>query len=391
MGKNIGRMQMRVFIEEFTRRLPHMRLVPDQRLDYLPNTSFRGPAQLWVQWDPAQNPERVATTHRLSAGPFYIGPPARDRITRQVVLAGKARVGESLYRLDLALPSGAKLPAWTAGSHIDLISGGHRRKYSLCGPLGDRQHWSVVIQRESNGRGGSRHFCDELQVGDRVQVAGPKNMFALDESAPHNLLIAAGIGITPILAMADRLRELGRPYALHYAGRSRAHMAWLDRLQADHGHALHLHVKTEGQHMDLPTLVREAPVDCTVYACGPERLTDELQTLCAQGPRLRVEHFSTGAGSLDPSQEQGFEVVLRDSGLTLQVPPDRSLLQALQVAGIDVPCDCGEGLCGTCEVQVLEGEVDHRDKVLSPAERATHDRMLACCSRARGSSIVLGL
>lgn len=391
MGKNIGRMQMRVFLEEFTRRLPHMQLVPGQTFDYLPNTSFRGPAQLWVQWDPAQNPERVASAHRPSAGPFYIGPPARDRITRQVVLAARTRVGPSLYRLDLALPSGAELPAWTAGSHIDLIAGGHRRKYSLCGPSHDRHHWTVVIQREEDGRGGSRHFCDALQVGERLQVAGPKNLFALDEDADFSLLIAAGIGITPLIAMADRLRQQGRPYALHYAGRSRAHMAWLERLQAEHGASLHLHVKSEGQRMDLSTLVRQAPPGSTLHACGPDRLIHELQNLCAQGPRLRVEHFSAGAGHLDPTREHGFVAVLRDSGLTVPVPPERSLLQALQAAGIDLPCDCGEGLCGTCEVQVLEGDIDHRDKVLSPAERATGQRMLACCSRARGERIVLGL
>ena len=397
MGKNIGRLQMRVFLEEFVRRLPHMRLVEGQPLEYLSNTSFRGPARLWVEWDPARNPERLqaysAPEHAPEPVPFYIGPPAKDSITRTVVLKDKQPEGDSAFRLVFADPQGAALPAWSAGAHVDVVAGGFRRKYSLCGAADDRQHLQVVIQREAEGRGGSRHFCDQLQPGDTVQLAGPKNLFRLDETADHYVLIAAGIGITPMLAMADRLQRLGKPYVLHYAGRSRAQMALLPRALQDHGPALILHVKDEGGRMHLPTVVAGVQANHRVYACGPNRLIDELEALGAEWPEqvLHYEHFSGEGSGLQPDKEHAFVAVLKDSGLEVTVPPDRTLLQALQAVGVDVPCDCGEGLCGTCEVAVVSGEVDHRDKVLTKAERAANTRLLACCSRAAGQKVVLAL
>ncbi|MFN3375890.1 MAG: cytochrome P450/oxidoreductase [Burkholderiaceae bacterium] len=393
MGKNIARMQMRVFIEEFVRRLPHMRLVPGQRLEYLSNTSFRGPASLWVEWDPARNPERLAHAPVPQLAAFTIGPPPKDGITRSVVLQAKEPEGEGLWRLVFASADGGPLPAWSAGAHVDLVDGGYRRKYSLCGHPEDRQHLQVVVQREAAGRGGSRHFCDALQVGQRLQLAGPKNLFRLDESAARYVLIAAGIGITPMLAMADRLKALGKPYTLHYAGRSRAQMALLPRITRDHAGQVHLYVKAEGQRMALPALLAGIGAQDRVYACGPGRLIDELEALGAAWPEgvLHYEHFSGEGAALDPAREHAFVAELRDSNLHVQVPPDRTLLQALQAAGVDVPCDCNEGLCGTCEVAVLDGAIDHRDKVLTQAERATQRRMLACCSRAAGQKIVLAL
>ena len=392
MGKNIGRMQMRVFLEEFVRRLPHLELVPGQQFGFLSNTSFRGPDALWVQWDPARNPERQPGHAAPALARFQIGPPARDGIARRVVVRARVPEGEGLVRLVLADPQGGALPTWSAGAHVDVISGGWRRKYSLAGPA-DSPAYELVIQREVQGRGGSRHFCDELQVGDVLALAGPKNLFRLDESARQTLLLAAGIGITPIIAMADRLKALGRDYQIHYAGRSTDRMALRGRLQRDHGPRLHLHVGDQGRRMHLPALLASVDQGTRVYACGPARMIEELQTLAEGWPPgvLHFEHFSAGSPVLDPDREQGFEAVLQDSGLTVAVRPDQTLLQALQAAGVDVPCDCNEGLCGTCEVQVLQGRIDHRDKVLTRVERASQQRMMACCSRAQGPRIVLAL
>ncbi|MCB2015927.1 MAG: cytochrome P450/oxidoreductase [Hydrogenophaga sp.] len=394
MGKNIGRMQMRVFLEEFARRLPHMRLAPDQTFDFLPNTSFRGPAELWVEWDPASNPERLdpALAGRHPAG-FYIGPPAKDGIARTVVLRDKQPEGEGLWRFVLADPAGGDMPAWTAGGHVDLMAGGFRRKYSLCGPALDRKTLQVVVQREADGRGGSRYFCDHLAVGDELQLAGPKNLFRLDESAERFALIAGGIGITPVVAMADRLKQLGKPYEIRYAGRSRGQMALLDRLERDHAGTLALYVKAEGRRMTLPEILSAVDADTRVYACGPDRLIDELEVLSQRWPEgvLHFEHFSAAHAALAPSEAHGFVAQLKDSNLEIAVAAGQTLLQALQAAGVDVPCDCGEGLCGTCEVAVIDGKVDHRDKVLSKAERAANQRMMACCSRAVGQRIILAL
>ena len=384
MGKNIARMEMRVFLDEFTRRLPHMRLVEGQTFEYLPNTSFRGPEKLLVEWDPEQNPEREEPSVLEAGQSFKIGAPAKDDILRQVVVKAVEPAAEGVTRIVLADPRGRALPDWSAGAHVDLVSEGFRRKYSLCGRPGGT--YELAILCEDEGRGGSKHFSG-LSAGDVVQIAGPKNHFRLDESAASHVLIAGGIGITPILAMADRLKALGRPYRLHYCGSARGRMAHLERADADHG--AELHVSDEGSRLDFSTL--ELGEGTLVYACGPERMLEALEQQAWGEGVLRVEHFSAGSSLLDPSKEHGFEAVLRDSDLVVQVAPDQTLLEALTAAGVDVPCDCGEGLCGTCEVDVVEGDVDHRDKVLGASERAVGDRMMACCSRASGKKIVLGL
>ncbi|WP_342129673.1 cytochrome P450/oxidoreductase [Hydrogenophaga sp. OTU3427] len=393
MGKNIGRMQMRVFLEEFARRLPHMRLVDGQRFEFLPNTSFRGPSELWVEWSPAQNPERDPSRALRTPADFYIGPPSKDGIARSLVVREKHVEGEDLFRFVLADPRGGPLPAWTAGSHVDLIAGGFRRKYSLCGRADDGSALEVVVQREAGGRGGSRFFCEQLAAGDTLQLSGPKNLFRLDESARRFVLIAAGIGITPMVAMADRLKRLGKTYELHYAGRSRRHMALLARLEQDHGDRLSLYVKAEGRRLPLASLLADVDADTRVYACGPDRLIGELETLGERWPEgvLRFEHFNADGAALEPDKAHAFVAELQDSKVRVTVPAHQTLLQALQAAGFDVPCDCGEGLCGTCEVGLVAGEVDHRDKVLTQHERAQNKRMMSCCSRAAGQTIVLAL
>jgi ferredoxin-NADP reductase len=263
------------------------------------------------------------------------------------------------------------------------------RAYSLCGEGGGA--WQIAVLLEDHGRGGSAHVHAHLTQGAEVRVRGPRCHFRLDEGAPAHLLVAGGIGITPVLAMADRLKALGRGFALHDAGRSRRRMALVDRIGRDHPGA-RLHVSDEGGRLDLPALIAAAPPGAQVCACGPARLLDALALACAARPdlTLTVEHFAADA-ALDPSREHPFTVELADSGLTLTVPADRTLLQCLRGAGIDLPSDCEEGLCGTCEVGVIEGAIDHRDRALGAAEKARGDRMLACCSRAAGDRLKLRL
>lgn len=393
MGKNIARMEMRIFLDEFTRRLPHLELVADQQFSFLPNTSFRGPESLWVRWDPAQNPERQRAAVLRADQPFKVGAPSRGGIARELRVADVRVEAPGVLGVVLESLDGRPLPAWSPGAHIDLIDGGFERKYSLCGDPADRSRFSIAILEEPQGRGGSRHFHRRLRAGAHVLVRGPKNHFRLDENAASYTLIAAGIGITPILAMADRLKALGKRYTLHYAGRSRTTMAFLDRLVRDHGAHLHLHPKDESGRMSLPQITRLAAEHRQIYACGPERLLGELEDLALRWPEktLHVEHFASPASALDPEREHGFRLELRDSSLIVDVPADGTVLDALQAIGIDVGCDCREGLCGSCEVAVLDGEVDHRDKVLTASERAGGNRMMTCCSRARGERLVLAL
>src|SRR5690606_27714230 len=213
----------------------------------------------------------------------------------------------------------------TPGAHIDLQVGGYSRRYSLCGRRGDSGRFEIAVLREAEGRGGSRFIHDELAPGTLVSVGGPKNHFRLDETKDRYLLVAGGIGITPILAMADRLQELGRDYVLHYCGRARRTMAFLDRLEADHGDRLRLYPAEEGRRLDVAAVVEDAGASGTIYACGPARLLDALEALTRDRPdRLRVEHFSSDGAVLDPEKEIGFDVELTDSELTIHVPPTQT-------------------------------------------------------------------
>jgi len=392
MGKNLARMEMQIFLEELTRRLPHLKLA-EQAFTYVPNTSFRGPEHLWVEWDPAQNPERANPSLLENRHPVRIGEPSSHAITRPVVVHSADTAADGIVRLRLVSPDGKPLPRWSPGSHIDVECGdtGLSRQYSLCGDPAETGVFEIAVLCEENGRGGSAWMHANATPGARLRIRGPRNHFRLDESAAKLILIAGGIGITPISAMARRARELGLDYELHYSGRSRACMALADELASLHGDRLHLHVKDEGTRADYAALLAEPRAGTQVYACGPQGLLDALAGCCAAWPEdtLRVEHFHSTLGTLDPSKEQAFEVVLKDSGIVLNVPADQTLLTALRGANIDVQSDCEEGLCGSCEVRVLEGDIDHRDVVLTRAEREANNKMMACCSRSCGGKKVV--
>ena len=392
MGKNLARMEMQIFLEELTRRLPHLKLA-EQAFTYVPNTSFRGPEHLWVEWDPAQNPERANPSLLENRHPVRIGEPSSHAITRPVVVHSAEAAADGIVRLRLVSPDGKPLPRWSPGSHIDVECGdtGLSRQYSLCGDPAETGVFEIAVLCEENGRGGSAWMHANATPGARLRIRGPRNHFRLDETAAKLILIAGGIGITPISAMARRARELGLDYELHYSGRSRACMALADELASLHGDRLHLHVKDEGTRADYAALLAEPRAGTQVYACGPQGLLDALAGCCAAWPEdtLRVEHFHSTLGTLDPSKEQAFEVVLKDSGVVLNVPADQTLLTALRGANIDVQSDCEEGLCGSCEVRVLEGDIDHRDVVLTRAEREANNKMMACCSRSCGGKKVV--
>lgn len=393
MGKNIGRMEMRIFLEEFTRRLPHMHLVPGQTFENLPNVSFRGPSKLLVEWDPAQNPERRDPSLLKQKLFFPIGAPVKEDILRRVTVQAVTEEADGIRSYTLTDPKGRPLPRWSPGSHVELVSGNIRRKYSLCGDPMDRNHYQIAILREDDGRGGSKHFHGTVQPGETIFIAGPRNHFRLGEAATHYTLIAGGIGITPILAMADHLKSKGMPYTLHYCGRARSALPFLERIKKDHGSSLRLHISEEGTRMDLETDLGDVSDGQQVYVCGPDRMLEALQTLSADWPEgcLHYEYFTAAQSDLDPTKETAFEVELADSGLTVQVAADETLFDALRAAGIDIQSDCGEGLCGTCEAPVLSGDIDHRDRVLSQAERAADDRMMTCCSRAKSKKLKLAL
>jgi ferredoxin-NADP reductase len=263
----------------------------------------------------------------------------------------------------------------------------------LCGDPADRHRLEIAVLHEPTGRGGSQWIHTEMRAGDRVTIHGPRNHFRFDETANRVIFVAGGIGITPIMAMAATARRLGIDYHLHYCGRGRASMAFVDELAATHGDRLHVHARQEGPRADFSALFATPDTNTQIYACGPQELLDGLAACTRAWPEdaLRVEHFHSRATAADEGQRQPFTVELRDSGLTIPVRADQSLLDALRQANIDVQSDCQEGLCGSCEVRVIEGDVDHRDSVLTRGERLANDRMMSCCSRARGEKLVVNL
>lgn len=393
MGKNLARMELQIFLEELSRRLPHMRLA-QQRFTYLPNISFRGPEHLWVEWDPALNPERTDGSILARSQPVRIGESTLTDTGRALRVERVRNVAADIVELRLVPTDGRPVPGWAPGAHIDVECGnsGLSRQYSLCGNPAD-DALTIAVLKDPHSRGGSAWIHEHVKPGDQLRVRGPRNHFHFDQTAARAVFVAGGIGITPISVMAWRARERGIDYVLHYSGRTRAAMAYVDELTALHGNRLRLHVSDEGSRADYAALLGNPGRDTVVYACGPQRMLDALQACGRDWPAdaLHMEHFHTASIALDPSKEHAFEVELKDSGMVLQVPADRTLLDTLRNANIDVPSDCGEGLCGTCEVHVVEGAIDHRDVVLTRAEREQNNKMMACCSRAKGNRLTLEL
>jgi len=296
---------------------------------------------------------------------------------------------EGVVVLELTDPSGADLPAWAPGAHVDLrLRDGLVRQYSLCGNPADRTTWRVGVLREPAGRGGSAHVHDALHEGAEVDVRGPRNHFALEPS-PRYVFVAGGIGITPLLPMAAAAQATGAQWELHYGGRSRRSMAFLECL-ADG--TVTLHPQDEVGLIDLDAVLGEPRAGTLVYCCGPEPLLAAVEARCAAWPAgsLRVERFAPkNVGA--PVRDGSFEVELAVTGRTLTVRPGQTVLAALTDAGVEVLSSCQEGTCGTCETTVLAGEVDHRDSLLTPDEQAAHDTMFVCVSRAACPRLVLEL
>ncbi|MEU8273270.1 PDR/VanB family oxidoreductase [Microbispora bryophytorum] len=330
-----------------------------------------------------------------------------------VKVAGKAPVAEGVVLLRLVRPDGGPLPVWTPGAHVDLLLGpGLVRQYSLCGDPGDPSVFQVAVLREPGGRGGSAYVHDRLAEGDTIRVRGPRNRFGLAES-PRYLFVAGGIGVTPILPMIEEAARRGCDWRLVYGGRTRASMAFAERLVRQHPGRVELCPQDETGLLDLDALLGVSRADTLVYCCGPEPLLAAAQERCASWPKgaLRVERFvpsaRSGAGTAEDTAEDtaegtaggtaagraegAFEVELALTGTTLTVPEGRSILEVVEEAGVAVLSSCREGTCGTCETAVLGGVPDHRDDLLTEEEREAGDVMFICVSRARSPRLVLEL
>lgn len=304
-----------------------------------------------------------------------------------LVVEERIEAAEGVVALVLSRPDGTDLPEWRPGAHIDLVlTQDLTRQYSLCGDPSDRTRWRIAVLREPDSRGGSSFVHDKLEVGTDVVTSLPRNNFALRE-ADEYLFLAGGIGITPILPMVRAAEAAGARWRLLYGGRRADSMAFCDEL-ARHGDRVAVRPEDEHGLLDLDSVLAEPRDGTLVYCCGPEPLLAAVQERCQGWPAgsLRVERFR-GAESNGPSE--AFEVVLEQSGRTLAIPAEQSILEVLEDAGVDVVSSCQEGVCGTCETTVLSGLPDHRDSLLTEDERAANDTMMICVSRALSARLVL--
>lgn len=309
-----------------------------------------------------------------------------------LVLERKETMAEGVVLLTLRDLEGRPLPKWQPGAHIDLILRADLvRQYSLCGDPGDRSRLQVAVLREPESRGGSSYVHDVLTEGESVRIRGPRNHFPLVK-AKNYLFIAGGIGITPILPMVAAVNASRADWRLVYGGRTRASMAFGETLQRAYGDRVSLRPQDEYGLLDLPSLLGKPQRKTAVYSCGPEPLLAAVESGCEKWPSgaLHLERFApkkdVTAGPLTT-----FEVELAQSGKTLKISEDMSILEAVENAGVPVMTSCEEGICGTCETTVLSGEIDHRDSVLNDADRAAGNTMMICVSRAKGNRLVLDL
>jgi cytochrome P450/ferredoxin-NADP reductase len=376
-----------------------VRLALEALIERFPGLELDGPviARGWEFRGPVAVPVRLGSPRVHVARPA--APPA---VRRQLRVCGTEPLTPDVRLITLEPADGEPLPAVEPGAHVDVFLPDHApltgggpavRQYSLTGDLrAARNRWQIAVRRQATGRGGSRWLHDEVSRGDVLQTGYPRNNFRL-VGAPAYLFLAGGIGITPIVPMAIQAERAGIPWRLHYIGRSIEGLPFAGRLP---GAAATLWTTKPDGRPDLGRLLEGAPEGTAVYCCGPAAMLDEAEARHASGTgpwsrvSLHVERFTQRtAAAADDEADAGFRVYLQRSDLTVTVQPGCSVLSAMAEAGVLIPSTCREGICGSCETTVLQGDIDHRDSVLSPEERARNDTMMVCVSRARSPRLVL--
>lgn len=315
-----------------------------------------------------------------------------DQELRRVRVAAVHDVAVDVRTYELVSADGRPLPDWTPGSHIDVhVPAGLVRQYSLCSDPTIRNRYRIAVKKEPGGRGGSLSMHEDVETGSVLAIGLPRNYFPLASDHAPSLLIAGGIGITPIYAMARSLAADGRrSWTLHYCARSAAHAALRDELQRLAPQSVVQHF-SEAPVLDVASLLGAQAPDVHVYCCGPVGLMAAVKEATANRDPERVHFEWFAAPPVDHSHDQVFEIELARSGIVANVSADRTILQVVRECGIDAPSSCEAGVCGTCETVLLAGDADHRDLLLTPDERAQNRSIMICVSRARSKRLVLDL
>ncbi|MFD1559493.1 PDR/VanB family oxidoreductase [Paraburkholderia silviterrae] len=315
----------------------------------------------------------------------------------KVRVAAKHDDAVGICSFELVPADGGALPAFSAGSHIDVaVPGGLTRQYSLCNAPNESHRYQISVLRDPKSRGGSAGMHDRVQVGDELTISHPKNHFPLAHEARHSLLLAGGIGVTPILCMAERLAAIGASFDMHYCTRSRARTAFAQRIvHAQFAQRVQFHFDDgmDSQKLDLAALLAQPESGTHMYVCGPKGFMDVVLSTAREAgwadAQLHYEFFA--ADARETAGDERFEVEIASSGQVVVVGKDESVVAALMKAGIQIETSCEQGVCGTCLTRVLAGEPEHFDAYLTPDERAANDQFLPCCSRSKSARLVLDL
>lgn len=385
LGQNLARMEIEEALGALAERYPNVRLRDSwkrQQANAVSETvslavDLGTPVKQAASATPSAS-EPVHATHALRDGESVL----------DCEITGLTRVAQDILAIDLRAHDGADLPSWQPGSHVDLVlPNGLVRQYSLCGPRDDHGRYRVAVLREQQGGGGSEFVHQSLSLGQRLEVRGPRNNFEL-EDAPSYHFVAGGIGMTAILPMVAEAERRQADWTLVYLGRSRERLAFLDELSAySLERARLISTGTEGRPTIEEVLDGAAP-RALLYACGPARLLDALASSDWPEDRIRFERFEPDTAAITAPADT-FQAHLTQTGQTLEVPREKSLLDVMEEAGVTWPYSCREGTCGTCEARIVSGAADHRDAVLTSAERSSNEYMMVCVSRAAGPRIAI--
>jgi len=319
-----------------------------------------------------------------------------DDALRSLVVADKATEAHNIVSFELVDPDGVELPAFSPGSHVDVtIPGGMVRQYSLYNSSSDRHRYRIGVWKDPNGRGGSRALHETVNVGDTLQVSLPRNRFRVPRTAKRALLFARGVGVTPILSIADHLQAENIPFDLHYVFALMSPGAFEGRIKdSSFAENARFYIEDSQQNrlLDAANILADQPEDTQLFICGVDWWQDPIIKAAQQKgwseERIHVERFTAklAAALLD----KVFTVKIASTGAVFKVPGDKSVTAFLEEKGVKIPTSCEQGVCGTCKVKVLEGEADHRDKRLKPEQKA-EGYFLPCVSRAKGDVLVLDL
>ena len=312
------------------------------------------------------------------------GAPEHPMIPRRITRA--ERIAEDIHLFELRDPAGGELPPFSAGSHVSLrVPGGFLRKYSLCNDPAERDRYLIAVKREPNGRGGSESLIHDAAVGYEIPVSAPVNNFALAKSPAGYLFVAGGIGITPIMAMIRELAAAGGRFKLYYCTRSPEATAFRDELgEFGRNVVVHHDGGDLARALDLWPILEKPKGQ--LYCCGPRGLMQAVRDMTGHWSPSAV-HFEAFTDTAPRPDDRPFRVRLARSGQTIEVPVGTTILEALHAHGVEAPCSCESGTCGTCRTRLLAGEADHRDLVLGDEERETN--IMVCVSRALGDELVI--